>query len=244
MLKKPMAFLIRVPEPGCSGTPSYPALYLLHGSGHDRWSVLQHVVTDGQLEALGNAVLVIPDGDQGWWLDSPVVPNSRYAAYFWELVQRVETLYPTDPSREARGVCGFSMGGFGAMRLCSQYPDRILSASSLLGTLDISHLFPTYYRLSLLLGSDLEVWRQHNPTDHVDRLAHTGLWFCTGQQAFDRPQNDAFSAALEARGIASEYHVYAGDHDTAFVRAHTAKAFGFHRRTFDQAATERLQSAQ
>jgi S-formylglutathione hydrolase FrmB len=211
----------------------YPVLYLLHGSGHDRWSVLREVQPQACIAELGQALLVIPDGEQGWWMDSPVVSHSRYGELFLELVSLVDHSYPTIAERGARGLCGFSMGGYGAMLLASQHPDLFGAASSLLGPLDIPQLFPDYHRLRLLLGRELGTWQQYNPCQHAANLRDTALWFCTGESSFDRPQNDAFASALQAQQIHFTYQVHSGGHDTSFVHEHMRACFAFHGRQFD-----------
>ncbi|MGC8786833.1 MAG: alpha/beta hydrolase [Anaerolineae bacterium] len=235
VLKKGMAFALYLPASYAQQQAKrYPVLYLLHGSGHNRHSVLREVQPQQCVSELGEALLVIPDGDQGWWLDSPILPSSCYGRYVLELVGFVDQHYRTLASREGRGVCGFSMGGYGAMLLASQYPEWFGAASSLLGPLDIAQLFPEHYRLGQLLGSDLAVWQQYNPTQKAANLTGTALRFCTAEEAFDRPLNDAFAAALQSLGIPFEYYVYTGAHDTAFVREHLDEHFYFHRSLFDR----------
>jgi len=236
-VQKRMAFLLYLPI-GYHKQPTehYPVLYLLHGSGHDRHSVLREVQPQEHVPMLGAAMLVIPDGGQGWWLDSPILPRSLFGQYVLQLVEFVDRHYRTLAFRTARGIFGFSMGGYGAMLLAAQHPEMFSAASSLLGPLDIVQLFPDYHRLRLLLGSDLGTWQCYNPTHWVPSLAHTALRFCTGEEAFDRPQNEAFAAALESLQILFEYDVYPGGHDIAFVRKHIKAHFSFHRRSFDQGA--------
>lgn len=234
-LRKPVSFLVWAP-PGHYSEPArrYPALYLLHGSGHDPDSVLREVKPQDGIASLGQSLLVIPAGGQGWWLDSPNVAGSRYGQYLLELVALVDHRYRSVPNRRGRGLCGFSMGGYGAMLMACRHPQMIGSASSLLGPLDIEQMFPSYERLRLLLGADRSVWRQHNPTPLAHTLNNTGLCFCTAMNAFDRPQNDAFAAALERAGILFEYSTHPGDHDSAFVARHISAHMGFHRRAFDR----------
>jgi len=215
----------------------YPVLYFLHGAGHDLQSVLLEVQPEQHLDVLGDAILVIPNGDQGWWLDSPVLPRSLYGRYLLELVEFVDQHYRTLPDRTTRGLCGFSMGGYGAMWLATQHPETFGGASSLLGTLDIAQMYPLYYRLSELLGRELATWQKCNPTQWAARLSRTALQFCTGEHAFDRPQNETFAAALSAAGCDFSYDVYPGTHDTVFVREHIGAYFGFHRRVFDRYVT-------
>jgi S-formylglutathione hydrolase FrmB len=212
----------------------FAVLFILHGSGHDHHSVLSQVRPQDHLSLVRDTILVIPDGDQGWWLDSPVLPRSRYAQYLSELVELIDTRYPTAAHRGARGICGFSMGGFGAMSLAAQRPDLFGSASSLIGTLDIVQMFPDYHRLQLLLGPEEPAWQRANPTQQAARLFNTKLFFCTAEHAFDRPQNQAFAWALESRAIPFSFRIYPGEHDTDFVQQHVRDCLAFHGRAFDR----------
>jgi S-formylglutathione hydrolase FrmB len=223
-----MSFVLSVPTAYRQvPTSRWPVLYLLHGSGHDRHSVLTEVAPQDHA-VLGKLLLVVPDGDQGWWLDSPVVTRSRYGQYVLELVKLVDQRYHTIRKRAARGICGFSMGGYGAMLLAAQHSAVFGAASSLLGPLDIVQMYPHYYRLALLLGPELTAWQGHNPTCLAASLSDTALLFCTAEEAFDRSQADAFAAALAALHIPFGYAVHPGTHDTAFVRQHIGEHLAFH----------------
>ena len=213
-------------------------IYLLHGSGHDPQSVRTQTFSSGSLAELGTAFLVVPAGDSGWWIDSPVRPLSKYSTYLLELVEWTERHYPVNRDREARAICGFSMGGYGAMLAAAQHPELFCAASSLLGTLDIAQMYPDYYRLQYLLGDNPVVWQRHNPIQWVDSLAGTALLLSTATQAFDRPQNDAFAQALRSRGIPFEYCVQEGGHDISFVRENIGRHLGFHRRTFERSRSQ------
>jgi S-formylglutathione hydrolase FrmB len=236
VLGRVMSFLLHKPQPATPASTRWPVLYLLHGSGHDRMSVADQVLSALALTALDNALLVVPDGDQGWWLDSPARAGSCYGQYFWELVEYVDSHYGTEARREKRGVCGFSMGGYGAFCLASQHPERIGSASSLLGTLDIAQMFPNHHRLNLLLGPNLAAWKLHNPHSLTHKLERTRIWFCAAEEGLDRPQNEAFARQLSAAGLPFEFRMYSGTHDTQFVREHIAEALAFHRAVFDRAS--------
>lgn len=234
-LGKRATFLLYLPtEYHTYPSRHFPVLYLLHGSGHDPYSVLREARPQAHLQHLGSALLVIPCGDQGWWLDSPMLPTLCYGQYLIELVHWMDGHYRTITQRTARGICGFSMGGFGAMLAACQYPQTFGVASSLLGTLDIVQMYPRYYRLRTLLGPEQETWQRFNPTHLVDRLMHTALYCCSAEQAFDLPQNQAFVAALQAHHISCEYRVYAGSHESAFVREHIADCLAFQHAAFDR----------
>jgi S-formylglutathione hydrolase FrmB len=169
-------------------------------------------------------------------MDSPIMEYSRYESYLLELVELVESEYPATANRESSGLCGFSMGGFGAIHLAARHPEEFASASSLLGPLDIVQWYPEYYRLASLLGGDIATWREHNPTTHCGSLANIHLRFSTGSQAIDRSQNDSFAEALRRLGIPHEYELYSGRHDADWVRRHLGCHFAFHHRHFPSVA--------
>jgi S-formylglutathione hydrolase FrmB len=123
------------------------------------------------------------------------------------------------------------------MMLATHYPQLFASASSLLGTLDIAQMFPDHYRLRQLLGPERGTWDSFSPTRQVERLFNTRLRLSTAERASDRGQNEAFARALEAHHISFEYGVYAGEHNTAFVRQHIGEMLAFHQRVFDDGCT-------
>ena len=219
-------------QPYLTSGRDLPTLYLLHGSGHTPTSVIRDVQPQSCLAELGEALLVVPDGHQGWWLDSPVVEHSQYESYLLELVGFVENEYPVAANRQSRGLCGFSMGGFGAMHFAARHPEAFATASSLLGPLDIVQWYPAYYRLARLLGKDIATWRAHNPAALCGELAGTHLRFSTGTEALDRPQNDSFAEALSRQGIQHQYELYPGRHEADWVRQHLGSHLAFHRRHF------------
>jgi S-formylglutathione hydrolase FrmB len=121
-------------------TRSYPTLYLLHGYGNRAlfWTiphlnfavdrrpmggVLDEVFADSDTPEM---IVVMPDG---WsklgcsqWVDSPVNGNfERYVAH--EIVAHIDATYRTIPSRDSRGVVGFSSGGVGAWNIGSHKPE-------------------------------------------------------------------------------------------------------------------------
>jgi S-formylglutathione hydrolase FrmB len=238
-LGREMRYLARLPREYQDGPDvRFPTLYLLHGAGHDRLSVLRDVGLGEHASILEGMILIIPDGEQGWWLDSPQQQGRRFATYLLELVAHIDLSYRTWSSREGRGVCGFSMGGFGAMSLAAFHGFLFGSASSLLGLLDILQCYPSHDRLRDLLGRDRADWEKLNPCCHVDGLVRTALFFSTGDHATDRSQNEAFAAALSSKGVPHRFRVHPGRHNTAFVRANLAEHISFHRGVFESARIE------
>jgi S-formylglutathione hydrolase FrmB len=141
-----------------SSRTRYPVAYLLHGrTGNEAdW------VVRGDLDAVADSVfssgvpeliLVMPDGDNSFWVnwaESPgyercasdstlaesagsfCVPFSRYGDYLArDLVAQVDSGYRTLPQRAHRGMMGLSMGGTGALTLATTYPEVFTAAAAL-----------------------------------------------------------------------------------------------------------------
>ena len=87
----------------------------------------------------------------------------KHESYFLEVVRHVES---QTPYRErllgSRGLGGFSMGGFGAVKLGLKYPDLFRSLSSQSGLLDIG-LLENKWMLKMIMPEFLEVFGRLEP---------------------------------------------------------------------------------
>lgn len=140
----------------------YAVAYYLHGAygGEDDWTKMGRLgaVMDS-LVAAGTAemIVVMPDGDDGWYTtwnalgnfadctrapprgqSAPTycVPWPKYDDYIArDLVAHVDSAYRTLPVRGRRGIAGLSMGGYGAVSLALNYTDVFAAAASHSGVL-------------------------------------------------------------------------------------------------------------
>ena len=116
----------------------------------------------------GQAILVMPDGDDSWYTTwnalgdlancrrdttraepaaSYCVPWPHYDDYIaHDLVARVDSTYRSLPDRSHRAIAGLSMGGYGAFTLALRYPDVFSAAVSHSGVLAPLYVGPTPYR--------------------------------------------------------------------------------------------------
>ena len=156
------------PSYGRDTTRRYPVAYYLHGlSGTETdW------LSKGSLDAVADSlfargtpetIIVLPDGDDGWyttWVDqitaracadslkteSPdryCVAHERYDEYVArDVVHHVDSAYRTRADRDNRGVGGLSMGGYGALAIALRYPDVFGAAASHSGVLSPMYVGP------------------------------------------------------------------------------------------------------
>ncbi len=113
----------------------YPVLYALHGmkAPFASWSEMRPL-----RESLRDRPMIVAtfDGDSdGWYVDATKRPNSKFATFFFdEFIPYIESHYHTRSDSAARGVTGFSMGGFGAFQYMLTRPEMFASVSSLSGS--------------------------------------------------------------------------------------------------------------
>ena len=113
----------------------YPVVFLLHGlSGHfDNWTQRTKVV---EYSERFNRIIVMAEGDDGWYTDSATKPSDKYESYIVkELVPAIEVEFRVLPGRENRAIAGLSMGGYGSIKFGLKYPDMFALVGSFSGAL-------------------------------------------------------------------------------------------------------------
>ncbi len=127
--------VILPPDYRQSRATRYPVLYLLHGvTGHYSDWVTHSNVAD--YAAQYRLIVVMPEGNNGWYTDSTTAPADKYETYILkELIPDVQRHYRTIEARYGRAVAGLSMGGYGALKFGLKFPDMFVFAGSMSGAL-------------------------------------------------------------------------------------------------------------
>ncbi len=120
---------------GSAPARRYPVVYFLHGFDEQPgqvagWESPVHA-------AGGDEVIVVALQGQNalhgsFYVDSDVTGHFEDWVVT-EAVAAVDARYRTLPSRDSRGLCGFSMGGFGAVNLALRHPDVFRAAFAMSG---------------------------------------------------------------------------------------------------------------
>jgi S-formylglutathione hydrolase FrmB len=119
-----------------SRTKRYPVVYLLHGlTGHyTNWLEKTKLV---DYAAAYDFIIVMPEGNDGWYTDSASLPTDKYESYILqELIPDVEKRFRAKGEREGRAIGGLSMGGYGALKFGVKHPEMFVFSASLSGALD------------------------------------------------------------------------------------------------------------
>jgi putative tributyrin esterase len=116
----------------------FAVVYLLHGLfGHfNNWSEKTKLADYAKNYEY---ILVMPEGNNGWYVDSVSVPNDRYETYIAdELIGEVDKKFRTIADKQHRAIGGLSMGGYGALKFGIKYPDKFILAGSFSGAVSIA----------------------------------------------------------------------------------------------------------
>jgi len=155
----------------------YPVVYLLHGASgsYSDWS------QKADLESLASdysVIFVCPDGQDSWYVDSPIDPKMQFETYVsQELVQYIDSHFRTFDNRYMRAITGLSMGGHGALFLAWRHPDVFWSCGSMSGNMDITQ-FPEKWHIKDRLGAysdNQQLWQQHAVCNLVNQLQASTL---------------------------------------------------------------------
>lgn len=205
----------------------YPVLYLLHGlTGHYSDWLTRSNVADYALKY--RIIIVMPEGNDGWYTDSASVASDKYESYFIrELIPDVQKRYRTIESRYGRGVAGLSMGGYGAVKFGLKYPAIFAFSGSMSGALGAASwsekemaAFPSL-RDSFMgvfgpLGSETrktnDVFELVRTMTTVRAASLPYLYLDCRTEDVLANDNARFAALLHEKKIAHEYRQLPGNH--------------------------------
>ena len=206
----------------------YPVLYLLHGlTGHySDWLTRSNVADYASKYRI---IIVMPEGNDGWYTDSATVASDKYESYFIrELLPDVQTRYRTIESRYGRGVAGLSMGGYGALKFGLKYPATFAFTGSMSGALrpaswteeelkDFKAIRDSVLSVFGPMGSDT---RTANDIHQLARSASAArisslpyIYLDCGTEDVLANDNARYAALLHEKKIAHEYRQLPGNHN-------------------------------
>jgi S-formylglutathione hydrolase FrmB len=199
-----------------------PVLFLLHGRGRHHRSLID----SGARAALVAApfIIVLPQGEDGWYIDSPARQDDRYGAYLEEVVAWTENNLPVSRAANQRGIAGWSMGGYGAVTFAEADPGRFGFVASVIGLLDFPRpeTLPEgqNYRVPVArFGAEPAIWARFNPLNAVERLRGSTLSLVLATHGFERTMNENFLERLNAENIMARVHWLEGGHQFPLVEA-------------------------
>ena len=229
----------------------FPVIYWLHGSGPRPTSGIPYIVKwfrdamqDGHIPP---ALIVFPYGPRSMWCDSKDGRIPIESVLIHELIPDVDATFRTRPQRGSRLIEGFSMGGYGALRLGFKYPHLFGAISSLSGG-PLQPVFTFSVRasdrmrrqvLQRIYGGDMAYFKAQSPwrlaeqnADAIRGRIHIRL--VIGDQDAMIFVTRQFVAHLQELGIPHRFIVLpdVGHHPMAVLKALGSQNWEFYRQVF------------
>ncbi len=227
-LKKKTPILIHTPD-NYKPSKKYPLVFMLHGysENYNQWSE----TTD--LNKLANQyqmILVCPEADVSYYLDSPKLEDSQYESFFIkELIPEIEENYRVDHRNIF--ITGLSMGGYGALSLFIKHPDYFNAAASTSGALEFD--YQNFKKISLqffdsermtndlkrILGDPQQTdWQQYSITTLLNQNAtfKKGFLLDCGLQDPLLDNTLQIKELALAKKLPIKFSIQPGEHNTAY----------------------------
>jgi S-formylglutathione hydrolase FrmB len=230
-------------------TRRYPVLYYLHGLGDNEqsllnsggWDLIEDMRRTGKI---GDFIVLAPNGGHTFFINSSD-GKVRYEDFLTrEFMPQMEQRYRVDVARRRHGITGVSMGGFGALRLAFQYPQRVAAVSAQMPALlaDIppnfaaggpgspssllSDVFGNPIDLAYLRRNSVFYFAKNAPAAELKRMQ---IYFNVGNNddyGFEQG-SEKLHQLLDSRGVPNDFHVYPGGHNPQFAAQHFSEVIRF-----------------
>jgi S-formylglutathione hydrolase FrmB len=201
-----------------------PVVWLLHGAGdnHRSWtdkSGIAEVATHG-------VMLVMPDGENSYYVNSASRSNRRYQDYIIdEVIPDARRRFPVAATdREDNAIIGISRGGFGALVLALKHPQMFSFAGSLSGALDVPERRFRWRDPFTSLGIRRTFGPMNSPTrkqndpflliaNVQDEPQPTYFYLTCGEREVLLPPNRRFADILQQRRLYYTFETTSGGHN-------------------------------
>lgn len=209
-------------------------LFLLHGWTGDAWNWVPEYLAEKY-----NFAIVLPSGENSFWLDGISAGNKFCTFIGQELVDYIRRTFGLAMSHEETYIMGLSMGGFGALHTALAYPETFGKAAALSSALivhDIAGIKEGYrddkanyeYYRECFGDLDKVLESENNPETLVKKLKSQGkklpeIFMACGTEDFLLENNRKFHDFLNENNVPHTYIESAGGHDMKFWDEYAVK---------------------
>ncbi|MEL6866829.1 MAG: alpha/beta hydrolase family protein [Bacteroidota bacterium] len=251
LMDQAVNYAVYLPPGYDQSTRSYPVVYLLHGYSDDESAWIQfgevQLTADQAIaeRAIPPMIIVMPDAKLTWYLnnhDSTVLYEDMFIK---ELLPSVEKAYRIRGEKEFRGICGLSMGGYGALIYAMKHPDLFAATAPLSAALYTAETVLDYEQGRWdrvegpiygpgLVGQDrlTDHWKANNPfyllkTMDIEQLQSVRYYFDCGDDDFLFQGNAEIHMQFNDLDIPHEFRVRDGAHNWTYWRTGIKDALAF-----------------
>jgi len=196
----------------------FPVIYYLHGYQGNESSYLDYANYWRQSLTLGHPTILVfvNGGEASFFCDAPD-GATKGETVVKELISHIDQNYRTLARREGRSLHGYSMGGFGALKLAFKQSDMFGSVVAYGATLSTAeqmkkHLGKVYAKT---FGSDKARFDAENPFTLLERNAeqirrNVRVQILIGSKDEFLPANRQLHERLKALGVRSDFQEIPG----------------------------------
>lgn len=220
----------------------FKTLYLLHGVQGNHMDWMSNTCIQRYAEEK-NLAVVMPAGENAFYLDQPWDGNYHGTYIGEELVEMTRKMFPLSHKREDTFIGGLSMGGYGAIRNGLKYSDTfgaIVSLSAALVVEDLPHrtndtpifLMSRDYATHCFGDLDTVLESDRNPKYLIDTMLKEGkkipdIYMACGTEDVLRKENEDFVHYLQERNIPVTYEKGPGNHEWSFWERYIQRAINW-----------------
>lgn len=218
----------------------FPVLYLLHGGGGNYDTYVCQIKLTSTIEQLlekgtfGPTIIVMPEGDMGWWMDSKDGTKPYQSFLLEELVPHIDNTYRTLEGREHRAIGGLSMGGFGSISLSFRFVTMFKAVAATSAAIPASiEEAASFKPFGTTFGDpfDRDYYRERDPLTLAETAAGIeilAIYMDVGaSDSISKRGCEKLDLLLTTRGIAHQFTIYPGGHDNTYFNDHIDELLEF-----------------
>jgi len=234
-LGRDLQFTVYLPDGYADAKDKFPVVYLLHGAGDDEYQWPRQLGAVETLDGLIRRGLMRPTvaimpsaGPRSWWADG--ASEKAQTALIAELLPYVERRFKVMTERSGRSVGGLSMGGYGALNLALQYPEKFCAAGIISPAIydplppetSASRKTPQFMRDGQF---DPDTWKALNYPAHLEKYTQGStrvpMWIVSGDHDFlgiAVMSAQLYWRILKIQPKQAELRIVDGDHEAMTFR--------------------------
>jgi enterochelin esterase-like enzyme len=201
----------------------FPVIYWLHGKGGDESTgfklsipaMFHNAIKEGKVNP---AIMVFPNcGNFSMFCDSYDNSIMGETIFIKELIPLIDATFKTIGSGKSRALEGFSMGGFGAIKLAFKFPELFSTVVSHAGSFhdleSVSANRPDVFKA--VFSDNAKYFQQNSPYVLAEKnleliKSNLKLKFLNGSLDFTLKNNYKLNTKLDSLGIKYEFKVLEG----------------------------------
>lgn len=199
----------------------FPVIYLLHGLSDDHSIWCRRTALE-RYAAAYECIIVMPDGGRSFYRNMASGP--RFKDFITvDLPNFVESTFPAETDRKNRFICGLSMGGYGALAIALELPERYSKAAAFSSVADIQYFSKNLSPIEKksIFGDREDLTGSENDLFYLaEKTAASPLrpdiFLACGTEDFLYTCNTRFRDHLNSIGYSHQYLEAPGVHSWAF----------------------------